>query len=174
MSEQLTTKSLFSRDDVKKKFEEMLGANSAAFITSVLQIVASSQQLASADPASVYNAAALAATLNLPIQNALGMAYIVAYNQKQANGSYKSVAQFQMGYRGFIQLAQRSGQIKTISSAPIYEGQLVEENPLTGFVFDFTKKQSEKVIGYAAYFKLLNGFEKTLYSSVDDLRAHAT
>lgn len=167
----LSVKSLFSRDDVKAKFQELLGKRSASFITSVLQIVASNDLLAKADPTSVYQAAAVAATLDLPLNNNLGFAYIVAYNAKQKDGTYKSVAQFQMGYRGFIQLAQRTGLFKTISASPIYEGQLVEQNPLTGFRFDFTKK-GDKVIGYAAHFQLLNGFEKTLYMTVAELEQH--
>lgn len=168
----LTIKNLFDRDEVRNKFRELLGKRSSAFITSVLQIVASNALLAKADPHSVYHSAAVAATLDLPLNNNLGFAYIVPYNQKQADGSYKQVAQFQMGYKGFIQLAQRTGQFQTISAAPIYEGQLIEENPLTGFVFDFKQKKSDKVIGYASYFRLLNGFEKTLYATVEELRAH--
>jgi len=171
-SEAMTVKNLFNRDDVKKRFQEMLGNRSNQFITSVLQIAASSDQLKNADPSSIYNAAAVAATLDLPLNQNLGFAYIVAYNQKQKDGSYKMTAQFQMGYKGFIQLAQRSGQFKTISATPIYEGQLIEENPLTGFVFDFTKKTSDKIIGYASYFELLNGFQKTLYMTVGELTAH--
>ena len=122
----LTTKSLFARDDVKAKFQEMLGKRATSFITSVLQIVASNDLLAKADPTSVYQSAAVAATLDLPLNNNLGFAYIVPYNQKQKDGSYKTVAQFQLGYKGFIQLAQRSGQFKTISATPVYEGQLIE------------------------------------------------
>lgn len=173
METTLTTKSLFAQENVRKKFEEMLGKRAPQFITSVLQIASSNELLAKADPMSVYNAAAVAATLDLPLNNNLGFAYIVPYNAKQKDGSYKCVAQFQMGYKGFIQLAQRSGQFKTISAAPIYEGQLVEMNPLTGFVFDFTKKVSDKVIGYAAYFALINGFEKTLYYTVEEINKHA-
>lgn len=102
----------------------------------------------------------------------MGFAYIIAYNQKQPDNSYKKVAQFQMGYKGFIQLAQRSGQFQTIGAAPIFEGQLIESNPLLGFRFDFTQKKSETVIGYAAYFRLINGFEKTLYMTSDELKRH--
>ena len=166
----LTTKSLFARDDVQKKFREMLGKKAAGFITSVLQVCNGNTMLVDADPMSVYNAAAMAATLDLPINNNLGFAYILPYKGKDG----RSVAQFQLGYKGFIQLAQRSGQFKTISAAEIYEGQLIESNPLTGFVFDFTKKTSEKVIGYAAYFELLNGFQKTLYMSESELKKHGT
>lgn len=172
MSNQLTTKGLFERDDVKQKFKDMLGKRSTQFITSVLQITAQNNLLAKADPYSIYQSAAVAATLDLPLNQNLGFAYIIPYNAKQADGSYKQMAQFQIGYKGFIQLAQRSGQFKTISAAPIYDGQLVEQNPLTGFVFDFTQKKSDSVIGYAAHFSLLNGFEKTLFMSVDDLKKH--
>src|SRR3990172_142226 len=108
--------------------------------------------------------AMMAAALDLPINPNLGFAYIIPYGDQ---------AQFQMGYKGFIQLALRSGQFKTIASCPVYEGQLISENPLTGFVFDFTKKTSETIIGYAAYFKLLNGFEKTEYWTKDKVEKHA-
>lgn len=168
----LTAKALFNKDEVKAKFQELLGRRSSAFMTSVLQIVASNPLLTNADPNSIYHSAAVAATLDLPLNNNLGFAYIVPYNQKQKDGTYKQVAQFQIGYKGFIQLAQRSGQFKTISATPVYEGQLVEENPLTGFVFDFKQKKSDKIIGYAAYFQLLNGFEKTLYATTADLEKH--
>jgi len=176
VTQQMTIKNLFQKDEVRNKFQEMLGKRAPSFITSVLQIVASNNLLSKADPHSVYHSAAVAATLDLPLNNNLGFAYIVPYNQKfkddKGNWQSKQVAQFQMGYKGFIQLAQRTGMYQTISAAPIFEGQLVEENPLTGFVFDFTKKKSDKVIGYASYFKLLNGFEKTLYSTVEEIEAH--
>ena len=165
---QLTAKDLFNRDAVKSKFAEMLGKRAPAFITSVLQIVASNKLLSNADPNSIYQAAAVAATLDLPLNNNLGFAYIIPFNDRD-NGQ---VAQFQIGYRGLIQLSQRSGQFKTISATAIYEGQLIEQNPLTGFKFDFTKKLSDKIIGYAAYMELLNGFEKTVYMSIEDLTKH--
>lgn len=177
MENQLTVKNLFGKNEVRNKFQEMLGKRAPSFITSVLQIVAYNKLLSNAEPHSVYHSAAVAATLDLPLNNNLGFAYIVPYNQKfkddQGNWQSKQVAQFQMGYKGFIQLAQRTGMYQTISAAPIFEGQLIEENPLTGFVFDFTKKKSEKIIGYASYFRLLNGFEKTVYSTVQEIEAHA-
>lgn len=170
-------KTFFESPAIKNKFAELMGKRAPQFIASVLQISSSNALLAKADPMSIFNAAATAATLDLPLNNNLGFAYIVPYNEKVKgeNGkpdTWRSVAQFQLGYKGFIQLAQRSGQFLTISAALVYEGQLIEENPLTGFVFDWTKKKSEKVIGYAAYFKLLNGFEKTLYMTTDELTKH--
>lgn len=175
MSNQLTTKTLFEREDVKIKFKEMLGKRATSFITSVLQIAAQNHLLATADPLSIYQAAAVAATLDLPLNQNLGFAYIVPYNQsykdEQGRWQKKQVAQFQMGYKGFIQLAQRSGQFKSIYASAIYAGQIVSENPLEGYEFDFTKK-SDTVVGYAARFKLLNGYEATWYMSIDQLKKH--
>jgi recombination protein RecT len=168
MSNQLTVRSLFERDDVKQKFREMLGSRSNSFITSVLQITTQSKMLANADPMSIYQAAATAATLDLPLNGSLGFAYIVPYKDKERG----QVAQFQIGYKGFIQLAQRSGQFKSIASAPIYDGQIVDSNPLNGYVFDFSKKSSDTIIGYAAKFSLLNGFEATYYMSKEQLLQH--
>lgn len=159
----LRHKDFFKSDVVKSKFAELLGNRASGFMTSVLSIVSQSDALQLVTPESVYMCAMVAATLDLPLNSNLGFAYIVPYKDK---------ATFQMGYKGFIQLAQRSGQFKTIAATPIYEGQIIEANPLTGYVFDFAKKTNDTVIGYAAYFSLINGFEKTMYMSVDDLNKH--
>jgi recombination protein RecT len=164
-------KALFERPEVQSKFKELLGKRSSSFCTSVLQIVSSNELLKTADPNSIYQSAAVAATLDLPLNNNLGFAYIVPYNTKQKDGTFKVVAQFQMGYKGFIQLAQRSGQFKSIYSSAIYEGQIIKENPLEGYEFDFTVK-SDKVIGYAAKFRLLNGYEAIYYMSKDQINKH--
>jgi recombination protein RecT len=156
-------KSFFAQEGVRKKFDELLGKRSSSFMTSVLQIVASNQMLQNADPASIFNAACVAATLDLPINNSLGFAYIIPFGKS---------AQFQLGYKGFIQLAQRSGQFQTISAAPLYAGQLVEQDPLRGFRFDFSVEKKGEPIGYAAFFKLLNGFEKTLFMTSAELKQH--
>ena len=166
----VTTKSLFARPDVQAKIAEMLGKRSTSFITSVLQIVNSNDLLKKSEPNSVYHAAMVAATLDLPINNSLGMAYIVPFQNRSKN---IVEAPFQIGANGFVQLALRSGQFKTISYTEVYEGQLISENPLTGFEFDFTKKVSDKVVGYASYFKLLNGFESTYYMSTEQVNKHA-
>lgn len=157
-------KALLTSDQVRQKFTELMGKRSSAFITSVLQAVASNDLLQKCDPMSIFHAATVAATLDLPINNSLGMAYIIPFKDK---------ASFQIGYKGFIQLALRSGQFNRISTTEIYEGQIKESNPLTGFVFDFNTKTSDKVIGYAAYFRLINGFEASHYMTVDQVLAHA-
>ena len=174
----ITSKELFSQESIRQKFVDMLGKKAPGFITSVLQCVASNELLKQADPNSVYNAAAVAATLDLPLNNQLGFAYIVPYNVSVNRGTRQNpnwetaiVAQFQIGYKGFIQLGQRTGQYKHIAATRVMEGQLVKEDPLTGFEFDWTKK-GEKLIGYASYFRLINGFEKTLYMTAEELHAH--
>lgn len=176
----LTAKGLFARDDVKHKFQEMLGKRAPQFITSVLQIVASNDLLAKADPLSIYQSAAVAATLDLPLNNNLGFAYIVPYNQSYKEGDQwkkRAVAQFQMGYKGFIQLGQRSGQFLTINATDVHEGEIKTHDRLSGMIDfewqqDVAKRDTLPVIGYAAYFKLLNGFEKTLYMTVAELKKH--
>lgn len=176
ITNQMAVRSLFDREDVQKRFQAMLGKRSASFITSVLQCVASNALLSKCDPASIYQSAAVAATLDLPLNNNLGFGYIVPYNTKvqdsKGNWLKKPIAQFQIGYKGYIQLAQRTGKFKSISATEIYEGQLKSQDPLKGFVFDFAAKKSNTIIGYASYFELTNGFEKTLYMSKDEINAH--
>lgn len=173
----LTIKSLFGRDEVKQKFQEMMGRRAASFITSVLQIASQNEMLSKADPMSIYQSAAVAATLDLPLNNSLGFAYIVPYNNKQKDGSWKVVAQFQIGAKGFKQLALRSGQFVTINDTDVREGELKHYDRLTGeiefeWIQDVKERLSRPVIGYASYFKLLNGFEKILYMTVDELNNH--
>jgi len=176
-STQLTVKNLFGKDEVRNKFQEMLGKRAPSFITSVLQIVASNNLLSKADPHSVYHSAAVAATLDLPLNNSLGFAYIVPYNQKQPDGSYKQVAQFQLGYKGLKQLALRSGQFKLMHSSDVREGELKSRNRLTGAIAfewmqDEVERQKANVIGYVSYFELQNGYTQTLYMSISDLEKH--
>lgn len=173
---QKTAISLLQRDDVKQKFKELLGNKSAGFLSSVLSAVQSNEMLKKATPESVYMSAMMAAALDLPINQNLGFAYIIPYNNRvkgeNGNDIWVTSAQFQMGYKGFIQLAQRTGLYKTISACPVYEGQLISEDPLKGFVFDWTAKTSDTVIGYAGFFALMNGFEKTIYMTVSELQKH--
>lgn len=161
---------LLSRLDVKKRFEEILGQKAQGFISSVLNVVKNNKMLATAEPNSVLGAAVIAATLDLPIDPNLGFAAIVPYNDYKNN---RTLATFQMMYKGYIQLAQRSGQYKTINVTEVYEGELIENNRLTGeFVIDEGCRKSNKIIGYAAYFKLINGFEKPIYWDIPKIEAH--
>lgn len=169
-------KAYVSDAKIRQKFEEVLGKKTQGFLASVMQ-VANQPQLKGAVPATVINAAMMAATLDLPINNNLGFAYIVPYKRKfkdaQGKWSESLGAQFQMGYKGFIQLAQRSGQFARIAATPVYEGQLISANPLLGYEFDWTVPNQGEAIGYVAFFKLLNGFTAELYMSTADVKKHA-
>jgi recombination protein RecT len=182
----LTIKNLFGKDEVRNKFQELLGKKAQGFITSVLQVVSQNSQLQKADPHSVYHAAAVAAVLDLPINPNLGFAYIVAYEQSYVDGrdeqgkdiwKRKYVAQFQMGYKGFKQLALRSGQFLTINATDVREGEVKKHDRLTGQMeFEWIENEEERekkaVVGYVSYFSLLNGFSQTFYMTVAKLEKH--
>ena len=163
-------KDFFAKPMVQEKLKELVGKNAPAFATSVLQIVNSNSMLVNADPQTIFSAACMAATLNLPINNNLGFAYIVPFKNNKEN---KIEAQFQLGYKGYIQLAQRSGQFSRIATTPVYDGQLISENPLLGYEFDWSVKPNGNPIGYVAFFKLINGFTAELYMSKEEVMKHA-
>lgn len=167
-----TLRELFNDPIIKTKVEQLIGKNSATFATSVMQIANSNTMLRTAEPSSIFNAACMAATLNLPLQNGLGFAYIVPFKN---NKERKVEAQFQIGYKGFIQLAQRSGQFKRLVALPVYKKQLIKKDFINGFEFDWEQEpeKDENPIGYYAYFKLVNDFSAELYMSHDDIVKHA-
>ena len=173
-----TAKSLFSNVNVQSRFEAMLGDKAQAFITTVLQIVNQNSLLKNADPKTVMTAAATAASLDLNINPNLGYAYIIPYNinEKQPDGTWekRTVAQFQMGYKGFIQLAQRSGLYRSIIGLPVYANQFKSWNPLfEDFDADFSVAGTGTPVGYVAAFKLINGFQKVAYWTYEEVHDHA-
>ncbi len=152
---------------VAAKIKDVLGNEkvAAGFISSVISIANGNKELRKADPMTVVGAAMVAATLQLPVVPTIGLAYIVPY---------KGQAQFQIGYKGLIELAERSGQFKNIIDEVVYEGQLVHKNKFTGeYVFDEDARKSDKVIGYMARFDLINGFSKTIFWTIAEVQAHA-
>ncbi len=161
-------KDFFAMPVVQEKIKELVGKNASSFTTSVLQIVNSNSMLIDADPKTIFNAACMAATLNLPINNGLGFAYIVPFKNK---GNLE--AQFQIGAKGFRQLAIRSGQFERIATSSVYDGQLISSDPLLGYQFDWSVKPNGNAIGYVAFFKLLNGFTAELYMTTEQIQAHA-
>jgi recombination protein RecT len=163
---------LLDSPTTKQRIEEVLGERKMQFITSALSLFNSNTQLQNCEPTSIFNACLTATSLGLPINNNLGFAYIIPYKTKIGN-DFVDVAQFQIGYKGFRQLAINSNQYKNLEVKPIYEGQLVEDDSFGGFHFNWKEKKSEKVIGYASYFQLLNGFENTFYLSIEDIEKHA-
>lgn len=165
-------KVLLSAEITRGKFEEVLGKKAPGFIASLLSVVNNNELLSKAEPKSILNAAMIAATLDLPINQNLGFAYIIPYNDRKSG---LVIAQFQMGYKGFVQLSMRSGQFSTINTTDVREGEITGENRLTGEIsFDWKKEDRDKlpVVGFIAYMKLINGFEKSLYMTVQQLKAH--
>lgn len=155
---------LLGQESIKKRFEQVLGKKAAGFMSSVISAVNANPELKKADPITVVSAAAVAASLDLPINPSLGFAHIVPYAGR---------AVFQMGWRGFVQLGMRSGQYKTINTCAVYEGELVDSNRFTGeMYFDEKQRTSDKIIGYVSYFKLMNGYEKYLYMTVEQIQSH--
>ena len=175
----ITLKSLLDSDNVKARFIDVLGKQANTYMSSIMSAVNSSNQLKIAEPMSIVQSGMMAATLNLPVNQNLGFAYMVPYKQnyKDADGKWqnKMVCQFQIGYKGLIQLAQRSGQFRTINASDVREGEIKSINRLTGdIVFEWLDKDREKakIIGFVGFFELLNGFSKSMYMSVEDLKKH--
>ena len=163
MKDEPTLQQLLNREGIKRRFEELLDKSAPSFISSILTIVKGNSKLQECSPNSVLAAAGIAAALKLPINPSLGLAYIVPY---------KGQAQFQMGYRGFIQLAMRSGQYRTLNAGAVCEGQIAEIDFVTGEIVR-GEKISDNVVGYVAFMELINGFRKSLYMSNEELQAHA-
>lgn len=166
----LPLKDLLNTPTMKKRFEELLQSRAPQFITSILNLYNSDQALQKCEPMSIISAALVAASLNLPVDKNLGYAWIVPYND---NKQKTKKAQFQLGYKGYIQLALRTGQYRYINAIPVYEGELKKWNRLTEeFEIDFEAKKSDVVIGYAGYFELINGFRKTVYWTKEQIELH--
>lgn len=160
----VTLKALLNTDSVKKRFEEVLGKRSQQFATSILNLYNSDTNLQKCEPMSIISSAMVAATLDLPVDKNLGYAWIIPYGNR---------AQFQLGYKGYIQLALRTGQYKSINVIEVYEGELQKWDRLTEeFEIDYEKRESDAVVGYAAYFELINGFKKTVYWTKEEVDRH--
>ena len=166
---QATLKSMINDERTKNKFKEMLGNKAAGFLTSLINTTNGNAQLQQADPNSILKAGAIAATLDLPIDPNLGFAYIVPYNNKG-----KNEAQFQMGYKGFVQLAIRTGQYKRINVTELYEGQFESYDPITDELkYNLDNRLSDEITHYVAYFQTINGFEKYNVMSKEEIENHA-
>lgn len=160
-----TVKGLMENPSIKKRFEGVLKEKAPQYMSSIVNLVNSDNNLQKCEGMSVIASCMVAATMDLPVDKNLGYAWVVPYGNR---------AQFQMGYKGYIQLALRTGQYKSINVVEIREGELVSWNPLTEEIgVDFSKRESDAVIGYAGYFKLINGFEKTVFWTKEEVNNHA-
>ena len=180
-------KSIISSEKTKERFNEVLGNKAPQFLASVVNAVSGSTSLKKCDANSIMSAALVAATYDLPIDSNLGFSALVPYECSKKNpdtGKWDKVthAQFQIMYKGFIQLAIRSGYYEKMNCSVVYEDELVSYNPITGeceFVqnFEETKQRQngehDKIVGYYAWFKLKSGFVKELYMTKQEVNQHA-
>lgn len=161
-------KSALSLPSVQEQFANALKDHKDLFVASLIDLYASDTYLQNCEPKHVIMEALKAATLKLPINKNLGFAYIVPYKK---NG--KQIPQFQLGYKGMIQLAMRSGVYKHINADVVFEGEFQGREKLTGDVDLTGEKTSDKIIGYFAYIETINGFRKTSFAFAEEVNSHA-
>ncbi|WP_281642655.1 recombinase RecT [Hoylesella loescheii] len=170
-------KSIVAAPSIQGQFKNALGEHKDAFVASLIDLYANEKQLQSCDAKAVVLEALRAATMRLPLNKALGFAYIIVFNNnvKNPDGSWAKVPTptFVPGYKGYIQLAMRTGQYRTINADFVYEGELRKVDKLKGEVAFDGEKKSDKIVGYFCYFELLNGFSKTLYVPIEEMAAYA-
>ncbi len=173
-------------DTYKKLINQTLGDKNRAtrFIASISSAVATNPDLQQCDAGTILSGALLGESLNLSPSPQLGQYYLVPFNKKTGNKDesgreiYTKVAQFQLGYKGYIQLAIRSGQYKKLNVLAIKKGELVRYDPLNEeievqLIDDEEQREQTETIGYYAMFEYVNGFKKSLYWSKSKMENHA-
>lgn len=155
---------VLNAESTKKLLEGTLKENAGAFAASVLDLYSTDRQLQECDAGAVFRECLKAVSLRLPINKQLGFAYIIPYG---------NVPTFIIGYKGIVQLAQRTGAYRYINTGEVYEGELKSVDKLSGAVDLSGERTGDNVIGYFAYIQTLSGFEKTLYWSREKVTAHA-
>lgn len=164
-----------SQDAVKNKINEVIGGkNGQRFISAIVSATTNNPQLQECSNGSILSAALLGESLNLSPSPQLGQYYLVPFNDNKKG----KVAQFQLGYKGYIQLAIRSGQYKKLNVLAIKEGELVRFDPLNEeievhLIEDEEAREAAETIGYYAMFEYVNGFKKAMYWSKKKMEAHA-
>ena len=155
---------------VQTQLKQVLKENAGTFATSLMEVYTNDKQLQTCDPKAVIQEAVKAASLKLPLNKQLGYGYILVFNNWDKN-LRKAVPTptFVPGYRGFIQLAMRTGQYRNINADCVFEGELRGKDKLSGAIDLNGEKTSDKVVGYFAHFELLNGFAKTFFMSIEQM-----
>jgi len=164
----LTVQGFLNVPKVKGYLDNVLKERAGQFITSLVSLVNLETKLQKCKPKSIMMCGLKATSLNLPLDNNLGFAYVVPYGHE---------AQFQIGYKGFIQLAMRTGQYRSINVIDIREGELTIWDALTETltlhnIDDEKTREKAPIIGYAAMYELKNGFRKVIYRKKESLLAH--
>lgn len=172
----VTFSTFMSSDAVKQKVNEIIGGKDGQrFMTTIISAVSTNPNLAKCEHSTILSAALQGEALKLSPSNQLGHYYLVPYDD---NKNHRMVAQFQMGYKGYIQLAMRSGQYRDLDVMDIREGEYKGKDKYTGkpvieFIEDDGTREDMPIVGYFVYFELLNGFRKSLYWSRAKMEKHA-
>ena len=176
--------SILDGEKLRGRFNELLGKRAPQFVSALVSMVNADQNLQQAfyeAPMTVIQSALKAATFDLPIDQNLGYAYIVPFSNKKKmpDGSTRKVkeATFILGWKGMHQLALRTGAYKAINVVDVREGELARFNRLSeeielNFIEDENQREQLPIIGYVGYYRLVNGFEKTIYMSKSQIEAH--
>ena len=168
-------------ENLRNRFNDLLGKRAPQFISSIVSLVNSDKNMQQAfyeSPMTVIQASLKAASFDLPVDQNLGYAYIVPFNNfNKDSGTSKMEATFILGWKGMHQLAIRTGAYKTINVVDVREGELKNYNRLTEeieieFIEDEDERESKPVIGYVGYYRLVNGTEKTIYMTVKQIENH--
>lgn len=175
-----TFSTFMTSDAVKNKINQMIaGKDGAKFITSIISLVSNNPTIAECEHSTILASALLGESLKLSPSPQLGHYYIVPFKDNDKSGNLKRiVATFQLGYKGYIQLAMRSGNYKDLDVIEIRDGEYLGKDKFTGkpkieFIEDDDERENLPIVGYYAYFELLNGFKKSLYWSKTKMEAHA-
>lgn len=166
-----------TQDAVKTQINNIIGGKDGSrFISSIVSAVSTNPALQECTNNSIVSGALLGESLKLSPSPQLGHYYLVPFNNRQQG---TKEAQFQLGYKGYIQLAIRSGQYKKLNVMAIKAGELIAFNPLDeeieiNLIKDFNERENAETIGYYAFFELTNGFRKAIYWSKEQMEAHAT
>jgi recombination protein RecT len=172
MSNLVKVKALGDHPEIKQRIQAVLKEEAGTFITSVVNITNSSGALQKCDPNTIWGAAMKACALKLPVEPGLGYAYIIPYGTS---------AQFQLGYKGLLQLAIRSGQYRNIHATPVFADEIEHYHPIKNELklkdnpeeFKMRYDDKSKPVGYYARFELLSGYIGELYMPIKAVEAHA-
>ena len=167
-------KKLVDGNYVQQQLKTVLKENSGTFATSLIEVYTNDKQLQTCEPKAVIQEAIKAASLKLPLNKQLGYGYVVVYkNYDKVTRQKVPTPTLVIGYKGYIQLALRTGQYRNINADVVYEGELRQTDKLTGAIDLNGEKKSDKIVGYFAHFELINGFAKTLYMTVEEMANYA-
>lgn len=161
-------KAILATESIKEQFKNALAENSGLFIASLIDIFSSDKALQQCEPSALVLEALKAAVLKLPLNKSLGFAWLIAYKIKG-----KFTPNFQIGYRGYTQLALRSGFYKYINTDILFEGHEIQKDLLTGNCQITGEAKNNKAVGYFAYIELLNGFCKSVFWTKAEVQSHA-